>query len=255
MSGGLLWVGRAGVRGDERSIMGWHHSQRVCPGLLWDAAVPSAGCLPAKYYGMQRAGRRELLWDVGAARGGRRLRPQPGSRRCPLGPLGGAVPPPPVPPPAREPPASDPVPSAPVPLSPARSPPCLSAVITNKAGRVLWDGCSTAWGWGWGGGWLLWSVSRGWLLWDGLAFVNYYGMRPAREGGAARGCCSGEGSRARGARREDAGAGARQAHGRKNRGGAAAASLAWVLQESSAGSPGPQEPAGFSFPEQIPLPS
>lgn len=65
----LLWDGRALCSQSEWSIMGWHNSQRVCPGgyygmalyllphceILWDAAG---------------RGRGVLLWDAGAARGG-----------------------------------------------------------------------------------------------------------------------------------------------------------------------------------------
>lgn len=36
-----------------------------------------------------------------------------------------------------------------------------------------------------------WSISRRWLLWDGLAFVDYYGMCPLPQGGAAQEGCGG----------------------------------------------------------------
>lgn len=98
----------------------------------------------------------EVLWDAaGRRRGccgtpGGGCSPSQASWRCPPGPPRGA------------------------PVRPR--PPLPPSVGANKAGRVLWDGAGV-------GGWLPWCVSRGWLLWDGVAFVNYYGMR----GGAERG--------------------------------------------------------------------
>lgn len=41
------------------------------------------------------------------------------------------------------------------------------------------------------GGRLPWCISRRWLLWDGLAFVDYYGMCPLPQGGAAQEGCGG----------------------------------------------------------------
>lgn len=182
--GGGGYYGMAGPRrsrreGGEGSIMGWHH-------------FPSA-CDRATYYGMPLYLRREILWD--AARGGGwggcgvcyyGMPVQPGAGgSCRPVPVGKHHHPPTHTSAARPPPpAGAPVPPAPGPPRPVSSlPPSLSAVITNKAARVLWDVCSTVWG----VGWLLWSVSRGWLLWDGVAFVNYYGMRPARRGGVGAG--------------------------------------------------------------------
>lgn len=102
----------------------------------------------------------------------------PGS--CPLGPS----PPPPPPLLARPPAASCRCPRSRLPRGPSpRLPlPCLSAVITNKAGGVLWDGCSTVGG---GGvGWVVamehfpWVAIMGWtrlceLLWDAAGAAGW----------------------------------------------------------------------------------
>lgn len=115
------------------------------------------------------------------------------------------------------------------------------------------------------GGWLLWSVSRGWLLWDGVAFVNYYGMRPARQGGAAQEGCWGPSppqGRERAERREDGSAGTHQARaeGRRRWGPWLPTSRGFYRNprprrrdgEAAAGRSRLREPAGFcSLAKQI----
>lgn len=130
----LLWDGRALCSQSEWSIMGWHNSQRVCPGgyygmalyllppceILWDAAG---------------RGRGTLLWDAGAARGGE-----------------GAAAPAAVPGGPQRTPCSLLPPSRPTagPLAPSPAPQQFTA---HSAGGVLWDGCSPRAGVrAWGGG-------------------------------------------------------------------------------------------------------
>lgn len=181
----------AGVRGER--------------GVLWDGTIPSAcdpatimGCLctygglpPWKYYGMRRAERGGgggviMGCRCSPGRGGR-LRLRPGFLAVPAGTPPRPAPRPRCPPSRRSPGASCrcPPPRQPRgPLARTGSPlPCFSAVITNKAGRLLWDGCSTAWGWGWGGGVVAmehfpWVAIMGWtrrceLLWDAAGLAGW----------------------------------------------------------------------------------